>query len=393
MSYINKYTQLAKAGGVCGILLLIRPILYFFFSRRRDFEAYAAVDFSALVFIFYGFICFIVAWKSLSKSKSPFGRLLMTKTPLIWFIVYTIYGAVSMLWSVNPKLTGFRAFECMAMILLIVAIMQTLFTTCQLKKIIDWTILFVVVDIVFALLRTLKWTTSLSWLLVSSQMMSTVFFFLALCYPKKRWYHYLIMIMAFFSSSTVAYIGMAVGSIGVLWTNTKRKVPIFLGVLVVATTIIVIGPEKVLKETIFHDKESISLEETSGRDYLMQISLQSVKDNPWGLGFFSGEPFLLRGYGHGAINVHNSLFSAGIGLGYVGVFLIGIFLIGMFFTVFSRKIPIQYRVQLIGCFFVGFLHCMGNPALGSRVFGAWIPVTFLFTLICSFYVYGRYKKG
>lgn len=392
MISIKENIQFVKAGGISGLLLLIRPLLNLLFSRRRDINAYASIDFSALVFIAYSFVCFIVAWNTLSKSKSPFGRLLMTKTPLIWFIIYTIYGGISMLWSVSLTLTAFRAFECMAMILLIVAIMQTLFTTCQLKKIIDWTILYVVVDIVFSLLRTLTWTTSLSWLLESSQAVSTVFFFMALYYPRKKWYHYLIMVMAIFSGSTVAYIGMAVGCISVLWMDTKHKVPIFLGVLVVSMAIYVIGPHKVLKNTVFHDKESISLEETSGRNYLMEISLQSVKDNPWGLGFVSGELFLLRDCGHNAINVHNSLFSAGIGMGYVGIVMMAIFLLGIGVTVFSRKIPKQYRSSLIGCLFVGFLHCMGNPALGSRVFGAWLPVTFLFTLICSFYVYGRYAK-
>lgn len=392
MNILNKWLELFKLGGICGLLWLIRPVIYFLFSRGRDLNAYAAIDFSALIFIAYAFVCFIVAWNSLSKSKSPFGRLLMTKTPLVWFIVFTIYGGISMLWSVSFTLTAFRAFECMAMILLIVAIMQTLFTTCQLKKIIDWAILFVIIDILFSLLRTLKWTTSLSWLLQSSQMMSTVFFFLALYYPKKRWYHYLIMIMAFFSGSTVAYIGMAAGSISVIWTNTKHKVPIFLGVLAVAVTIVAIGPEKLLKETVFYDKESISLEETSGRNHVMEASIETIKENPWGLGFFAGEPYMLYERSLHGITAHNSFFSAGIGMGYVGILLMGIFLIGMFFTVFSRKIPIQYRAPLIGCFFVGFLHCMGNPALGSRVYGAWLSVAFLFTLICSFYVYGRYAK-
>ena len=69
-----------------------------------------------------------------------------------------------------------------------------------------------------------------------------------------------------------------------------------------------------------------------------------------------------------------------------------IFLLGMGFSVFSKYIPAKYKASLIGCFFIGFLHCMGNPALGSRVYGAWLPVTFLFTLICSFYVYGKYYK-
>ena len=392
MTYLHQWIRFAKAGGLCGILLLIRPLIYLLFSRQRDLSAYATVDFSALAFIAYSFVCFIVAWNTLSKSKSPFAKLLMTKTPLIWFIVYTIYGGISMLWSVSHTLTAFRAFECMAMILLIVAIMQTLFTTCKLKKIIDWTILYVTIEILLSLLRTLRWTTSITALLESSQMVSTVFFFMALYYPRKKWYHYLIMLMALCSGSTVAYLGMAIGCISIFWTNTKHKVPIFLGVLVVSMAIYVIGPQKVLKNTVFHDKESISLEETSGRDHLMEVSIETVKDHPFGLGFFAGEPVVFYSRGLSAINAHNSLFSAGIGLGYLGVVLMALFLILTCITVFNPRIPKQCKASLIGCFFVGFLHCMGNPALGSRVYGAWLPVTYLFSLICSFYVYGRYAK-
>ena len=393
MSTFKKWIEFSMLGGRCGLLLLIRPLIYFLFSRGRDLNAYASIDFSALVFIAYSFVCFIVAWNTISKSRSPFAKLLMTKTPLIWFIVYTIYGGVSMLWSVSLTLTAFRAFECMAMILLMVAIMQTLFTTCQLKKIIDWTILYVVVDIVFSLLRTLKWTTSLSWLLQSSQMVSTVFFFMALYYPRKKWYHYLIMAMSLFSGSTVAYIGMAAGSISIFWKETKHKMFIFLGALSITMTVVVIGPQKVLKDTIFYDKESISLEETSGRDHVMEASIETIKENPLGLGFFAGEPYMLYQRNLHGITAHNSFFSAGIGLGYIGMIMIGIFLLSVGLKVFSRKIPKQCRASLIGCFFVGFLHCMGNPALGSRVYGAWLPVTYLFILICSFYVYGRYAKN
>ena len=392
MNYFNQWLRFAKSGGLCGILLLIRPLIYLSFSRRRDLDAYASVDFSALVFIAYSFVCFIVAWNTLSKSKSPFSKLLTMYTPLVWFIIYTLYGAISMIWSVSPFLTGFRAFECMAMILLIVAIMQTLFTTCNLSKIIDWTILYVVVEIIFSLLRTLRWTANLSWLLESSQMVSTVFFFMALYYPRKKWYHYLIIVMGLFSGSTVAYIGMALGSISVLWRNTKHKALILFGVFAVSMTIIIIGPQKVIKDTIFYDKEAISLENTSGRDHLMEVSKEAIKEHPWGLGFFAGEPYVLYSRGLHGINAHNSLFSAGIGMGYVGIIMMAMFLLGVAFKVFSKKIPEAYRASLIGCFFVGFLHCMGNPALGSRVYGAWLPVTFLFTLTCSFYVYGRYAK-
>ena len=391
--YIESFKQLAGAGGICGILLIIRPLIYFLFSRKRDLNAYSSVDASALIFILYAFICFFIAFKTLNKEKSSFSKLLMTSTPLIWFIIYTIYGAISMIWSVNFALTGFRAFECMAMILLIVAVMQRLFTTCSLEKIIDWTILFVTVDIVFSLARTIQWTTNIGVLVESSQMMSTVFFFMALYYPRKKWYHYLIIIMAIFSGSTVAYIGMAAGSISILWRKTKFKPIILLGVMLATFAICVIGPEKVLKETVFHDKKTISIEETSGRDHLMEVTIETVENFPLGLGFFAGEPAIFYAKGLSAINAHNSLFSAGIGLGYPGIIIMILFLTGVGFTVFSKKIPPHYKASLMGCFFVGFIHCMGNPALGSRVYGAWLPVTYLFILICSFYVYGKYKSN
>lgn len=391
--YIKSFKQLAGAGGICGILLIIRPLIYFLFSRQRTLNSYSAVDASALIFILYAFVCFFVAFKTLSKEKSSFSKTLMTRTPLIWFIIYTIYGVISMLWSVNFTLTGFRAFECMAMILLIVAVMQRLFATCTLEKIIDWTILFVTIDIVFSLARIIQWTTNIGVLVESSQMMSTVFFFMALYSPRKKWYHYLIIIMAIFSGSTVAYIGMAAGSISILWRKTKFKPIILLGVMLATFTICVIGPEKVLKETVFHDKKAISIEETSGRNHLMEVTIETVEKYPLGLGFFAGEPAIFYAKGLSAINAHNSLFSAGIGLGYPGIIFMILFLAGVGFTVFSKKITPHYKASLMGCFFVGFLHCMGNPALGSRVYGAWLPVTYLFILICSFYVYGKYKSN
>ena len=372
------------------MLLLIRPLLYLIFSRRRDLNEYSAVDLSAFIFIIYAFICFIIAWKVLLKPNSSFGKRLMMHTPLIWFIIFTIYGFISMLWSVNFTLSGFRAFECLAMILLIVAIMQRLFTTCNTDKIIDWVILYVTLEIIFSLISTIRWTTAIPSLLSCSQMMSTTFFFMALYYPNKKWYHYLIIIMAIFSGSTVAYIGMAAGMISILWKRTKYKAAVIFGTIFLSFAVIVIGPQKILENTVFHDKESISLEETSGRDMMMEASIETIKENPMGLGFFAGEPFMFYSRGLNCINAHNSIFSAGIGMGYIGIFIMAIFLYRMFFTTFSKKIPPKYRASFIGCFFVAFLHCMGNPALGSRVYGAWLPVTFLFILICSFYVYGKY---
>ncbi|MBO5922427.1 MAG: O-antigen ligase family protein [Bacteroidaceae bacterium] len=392
MSNFRNWKELAKSGGLCGILLLIRPLIYLIFSRQRDMNAYSAIDLSATIFIIYAFICFFVALNALSKETTYFSKKLIFSTPLIWFIVYTIYGAISIFWSVNLSLTAFRAFECMAMILLIVAIMKKLFTTCSTEKIINWVILYVLIEIFISIVRTLKWNTNFFVLLESSQMVSTTFFFMALYYPRKKWYHYLILLMSIFSNSTVAYIGMVIGLISILWKRTKYKAVVVMGVMIFCFSFMVIGPEKVLKQTVFYDKESISLEETSGRDHLMEVSIETIKENPMGLGFFAGEPYIFYSRGLNSINAHNSIFSAGIGLGYIGIVIMIMFLLRMFVTVFSKYIPNNNKASLVGCFIVGFVHCMGNPALGSRVYGAWLPITVLFSLICSFYVYGKYYK-
>lgn len=383
---------LINKAGICGWLLLIRPIIYLVFSRRRDLNAYAAVDASALVFIIYAVLCFCFSIRQLNMMKSRFGHNIILKSPLICFVLYTLLGVISIFWSVNFQLTGFRAFECFAMLTLIVAIIQKLFEQNNFKVIIQWTLLYVIVDIIFSLIRTLSYTTDISLLLQSSQMMSTVFFFMALYDTNKKWYHYLILIMAIFSMSTTAYIGMAIGCISMFWCKRKYRPYVVLGALVLVCIIAIIGPYKFIKKTVFFEKESISLHETSGRDKIMDVAIDALYQKPEGYGFFAGEPYLLYSQNLGAINAHNSFFSAAIGLGIPGIALISIFFIGMIRITFSRYILPEYRATLIGCFMVAFLHCMGNPGLGSRVFGSWLPVMFLCVLVCGFYVYGKYYR-
>lgn len=123
----------------------------------------------------------------------------------------------------------------------------------------------------------------------------------------------------------------------------------------------------------------------------MEVALEALKERPGGgYGFFSGEPYLLYSKHLAAINGHNSLFSAAIGLGVPGIVLMVLFFLTMMKTVFSRYIPPEYRASLIGCFCVSFLQSMGNPGIGSRVFGGWMPTMFATVLICGFYVYGKY---
>ena len=150
--------DLVKSTSISGWVLLARPVIYILFSRRRDLNAYSAVDFSAVVFIFYAIIAFIIGIKTLSKSETRFGNAILSKSPISIFIVYSILGIISMLWSVVPTLTGFRAFECIAMTLLIVAVIQELFESGDLKYVILWSLFYCTWDTIWSIIRMAQWT-------------------------------------------------------------------------------------------------------------------------------------------------------------------------------------------------------------------------------------------
>ncbi len=389
-SKIWSFYNLAAVGGASGLALIARSLVYMLFSRRRDLNAYSMVDASAMVFIVYAVACFLIAARDLSRRDRSFGRDIFMHSPVSWILLYTVMGVVSMLWSVNLQLTGFRAFECLSMTMLMVATVQNLFYRGDLKLVVKWTLLYVTVDIFLSIIRSL--TFDISYLLQLSQFMATTFFYMALYQSGKKWWHCLIFAMSIFSMSTVAYIGMALGSISLFFTSSKYRVPVFIAALTLGSVIALIGPYKFVKDTVFFDKKTISIHETTGRDKLMDVALEALKDRPEGYGFFAGEPYLLYSKGLGAINGHNSLFSAAIGLGVPGVIVMVVFFLMMIRTTFSRYIPPEYRASLIGCFIVSFLHSMGNPGIGSRVYGGWIPTMFMTVLICGFYIYGKYYQ-
>lgn len=384
--------DLIRSTSIPGWVLLARPVIYILFSRKRDLNAYSAVDFSAMIFIFYAFVAFIIGVRALSKSETGFGMAILRRSPISFFIAYSILGIVSVLWSVIPTLTGFRAFECIAMTFLIVAVIQDLFESGDLKYVVLWSLFYCCWDIIWSILRTAQWTLEIGNLLEASQMMSTSFFFMALYFIPRRWYNYLIIVMSVFSMSTVAYIGMGLGLISAFWREGRtRTIAMFAGFgLVIA--IIGIGPYTILKNTIFFDKNDISIEETSGRNHLLEATIDCVENYPFGLGFFAAEPYVLYAKNLSAISAHNSLLSAGMGLGIPGILMLSIFFVALAIYTFSKYIPRSYKAIVIGCFCVAFLQCMGNPSVGTRVFGAWMPCMYVFALICGMYVYGKFYE-
>lgn len=224
-------------------------------------------------------------------------------------------------------------------------------------------------------------------------MMSTTFFFMALYFVPRRWYNYLILVMSVFSMSTVAYLGMGIGAISAFWTQGRVKTLTLFATLLLTMAVVFIGPYAFLKNTIFFDKKEISIEETSGRNHLLDATVDCVDNYPFGLGFFAAEPYVLYAKNLGAISAHNSLFSAGMGLGIPGIIIFALFLLSLGYCTFSKYISAEYKPIIIGCFCVAFMQCMGNPSVGTRVFGAWMPCMYIFVLISAFYVYSKYYES
>lgn len=388
-----KISFLIEAGGVCGKLLLLRPIIFLIFSRQRDLEDYGAIDMSAVIFIIYSFAGCFFALSGLFRSKSGLGRLMLSKSALIFFILYSIICFFSMLWSVNLSLTGFRAFECLSMMLMIVMTIDHLFSYRQFNVVIQWSMLWVAVEMIISIIKTMTWSSSLSDILQSNQMFIPLFFFFALLNTKKKLFDYLVIIFSIFSMSTVAYIGMALGLIGISRGGKKLKAIAALLFIVIGLAMLITGPKKLIKETIFFDKQDISLESTTGRNHLMEAAFECVAEHPFGLGFFAAEPFYLYSHGHNGINAHNSIFSALMGCGYIGAVTIVIFLLMIFINCRSNYIHKDFRAILFCSLCIAFIECMGNPSIGSRVYGAWIAEMYIFCMISAFYCYGKFYNN
>lgn len=376
-----------------GWLLLLNPIIYLVFSRQRDLNDYSAIDTSAIIFILYSLVAFIMGIKVIYRTNSEFGKDIIKSSPIVVFIIYTVLCFVSALWSVNFKLTAYRAFECLAMTLLIVSVIQQLFETGDCRYVIYWSLFLCTWYVLWDILRSFQWATNIWEIFQASQMFATTFFFMALYTTPWRWYNWLIFVMSIFSMSTVAYIGMAIGSISAFFNKGKTKFIALAGAFILLIAVLAVGPYTILKDTVFNDKESISINETSGRDYLLEITLKTLEENPWGQGFFAAEPYVLYKAHFGAISAHNSLSSAAMGMGYPGIAIFAIFLIAMWVVTFSKYIDSRFRAILIGCMCVAFLHCIGNPSVGTRVYGAWIPGMYIFVLTCGFYIFGKYYEN
>ena len=395
----ERIKDVLKSGGIPGYLLIGYYLVQAVFARGK-LDA-AAIDASALIFMLYSFICLGVGGYYLFIRKGRqrnYQNFIFIHTPLKWFLLYTVLGFISALWSLQVSLTLYRALECITMLLLMMGTMKELFKY-NLKRVIEWSIYYIFFTII---IRSLQYIASGSALTISkggvfqsAQMIATIFFFLGIFHARKWYMKYTIAAFAILSLSTTGYIGMALGIISLAFGNAKYKIATFFIGICILIAISFLGTDKLLKNTVFIDRSEISVENTSGRDQVWNLGFEWIKERPFtGYGFVAGETYLVRVKEERTqvIGMHNSFMSALVDEGVFGFVFMLLFFLGMFRVTFSRYIPIQYRPALIACFIGAFVHSMGNPGIGFRVYGSWMSAMYVCVLLCSIYVQNKYYR-
>lgn len=392
--------SILNSGGLPGYLLIGYWMVQAVFQRGK-IDA-TAIDGAAIIFMLYTFVCLGVSSYSVFFDKRivvlNLEEKILFNTPVIWFIMYTVLGLVSAIWSLQYQLTIYRSIESLAMFLLMVATVKGLISK-GIPVLIQWTIYYVFFTIIIRFMGALSqgvgfgFSIGYGGVFQCAQMIAPVFFYLGVYHAEKWYVRWTFIIFSILSMSTVGYMGIALGLSTLAFGNTKLKTVAALIVFLLLIMVLLVGPKTLLKNTVFIEREDISMKNTSGRDQVWEMGYRWFKERPFtGYGFTAGETYLIRN-GEGrtyVIGMHNSIMSALVGVGVFGAVFLVLFFLGMFLITFSRHMPLKYRPALIAIFLSAFVQSMGNPGIGFRVYGSWMSAMYVCVLIAGIYVYNKY---
>lgn len=402
MTIIKELSQVLTLGGRPAKLLLGYFLVQIIFSRHKSDAA--AIDSTALIYAIYMAFCMFYSAKNLYYDSfgQKFLRLLCTKTCMSFFVMYTVFCALSAFWSSNWMLTLFRAIECMGYLLLNIAVVKTLLKKTDEEGIMYFSFVyaFAVIFMYFCLI----YKSSFSTILFMCQFPATIFFYFVFFYAPRRLLKWPLMAVAMFCKSTTGYIGMAAGLVALGFGNKKYRFYAFLIGIGLVGSIALGQIDTVLNETIFASKGGAmkdgkfqyNHDTTSGRSELWEPALDAVHDNGndlMGMGFVTFETdFVHKEKGSHVVGMHNGFLSAFVGTGYVGLLLFGAFMIYYIISVFAKEIPRKYRVVLIASMCCVFFHTFSNPGLGTRVYGTWMYAMYIVLITQAIRIKSVYMK-
>jgi len=366
---------LVRQAGMAGFLLLLLEPLGFLVIRGRT-EGYDGVDSSAMIQILYAVICFIYSASYFTLPRNRGASRLLVTSPLVFLLLYTVLCGISTLWSPKPLYTAFMAFQCLALLLLIVAVFSELNWRCSSQDMIEWAMLWIVWTILWSVALNIRWH-GMGYLLYpfgAARLSTGVFFFLAFYLCRRRLFGWIVVAFTILSISNKNYFGILPGALlaCVLGDKKSRVLALLVGGTLVFS-ILCFGMEEVIQNTLFYGKEGVGWEYMTGRDKVFSFAWEWSLKRPWtGYGFAAGEREILLSNFPGAISMHNMLLSAFFGVGVLGPVLLILYFVMTMRSCLSRSIPSLQRFAFTATVFMVFVISMTAPGLGSRVYGSWL---------------------
>lgn len=390
--------ELIKLGGIPGYILLGYYAIMLTVSRTKS--EITAIDSSAIISALYslgGGYYSLLYLKQRTERKHLF-YLLIKKTPLKWFIIYTIICGLSSLWSVNMAISAYRTVECLGILVLMIATVETLYEKTNTEGVLKWSAVYATITVVTKFVSSFP---PLAAALYSCQMPATIFFYLAFMYAPIWYCKWPLIVIALFCKSTTGYMGIALGLCSFFYGRAKYKIFGIIIMLGISIAILVVGVDSFLNNTIFASKGGvlengeILSSKTSGRDILWENALDKIKNDGkqlYGYGFVAGEMIIVRDIiGNQVIGMHNGYLSAYIGTGVIGLIFFILFMLNYAIIAFGKNIPKSKKQIIIALMYAVMIHTFANPGLGTRVYATWIPAMFVVVITCNIYLRCKLK--
>lgn len=384
---LKVYKQVFSMAGAPGLCLLGYDIVQAVFARGKINPG--EVDATAILFAAYSLYCLWMAYKTLRKDKAAV-NILYKDTSLKFFLLYTIWGFFSCLWSPNLALTAYRAIECFSMTFLMVSVVIKLGKYQNIHILVKWSIVYIFFTI---LVKTIHGITmgglrgffvpgSLFWF--QAQFIAPIYFYWAVLYTKDIIIKVTIIAGSIMAMSTVGYIAIAAGAIALVLGDKKSRK---LGLIVFSVCVVYImlwGLDDLLAHTVFIEHNVMVEGDDSGRRFVWDMGLNAFRKQPLiGLGFFAAENTIARlGHMQTVIGMHNGFLSALVGEGIIGFVFFVLFFVTLGFAVIRKKGASVYKSAMIACYIAILIETYANPGLGFRVFGAWMPSMYGVVLLC-----------
>lgn len=395
MKLFLKLKGFVTAAGKPGMLLLFHPVLIVFVTRGRALSDASAVDTSSAIQIVFLVVCVLVIFKELVSFNQVLLKKMLINSPFRYLLLFNAFCFLSTYWSSNVFLTLYRSIECLVFLLLITITIKKLIQKFSYTLVIKWTIWFAYWNLFVGILFRLKLVglSSISIPFLPSRLFFPLFFFIIIMMGNKLLPKVITGFLVLIGFSNKIFIGVALGFLSFISGTIRGKIIILILLSVISLFIMYLGIDDLLLNTLFYGRDSVGLEDASGRKQVWTYLLNKGYESPYfGYGFVTGELDLLNSsIWKGAINAHNSIISAFVNVGVLGVVFLVLFFISVIRTTYTLQVKNKKtKVAFLGSILLVIVVSMSAPGIGGRVYGSWIPSIFIISLIIGSKKYYNY---